>query len=753
MKPLLFLSLALLLSTCVAVSAQQTSASINLVGDGGFEEKVSTTQPAGWEPLTIGAASQFSLDDHAKHSGAFSARIVAPEMARSYWRSAPIAVAPGEKVSASASVKVKDAPADHGTVIVIAEFSDAKGLNVEVAKFATADVKNLDWQQVRGIVTVPANKSNLRLRIGFSYSNGTTWWDDVSVTAEKALVARLDLNEPVVSPAMKAIPVSILNRGEARDRATVRVTMGDASNAADVQLTGEPVQRVDVPLKIDGRGKRTIELSMTRGGDEVVFSQKREVTIPPPIVLRPVSPTHWVTEDAPPRIEGELDVAMSDDKLGSHAFIRVLDASGAERAKLDIAQPHDGAEPFVVPMTPPSPVGNYKIVATLGEARAEQPWHVIHRADAETTINADGFLVHHGQPIFPLGVFNGGARMKECGEAGFTVAHAYNAANVEYGERPNDQLAKDFLDNAERNGMSVCFLIPRGQVFHGDWEGFRRRVRLLRNHPALLCWDEEEGIARGDMPPGSLAKLRQIIREEDPNHPLMVGDSRDVISRMGDRSNFFPADEMDLGMWWWYPLPLKVGPTSANALEGEEALAEPELAPPTFLVKRNIDKPIWVGVQSYKKSPTSRYPTPTEYRAQAYIAVIHGAKGLMWYGGSVTGGIYLAPAEGHWDELKRLAGELNQMSPVFMAAEDGPPVHVLPESARISVSVRRPPDRLVMLAANRATTAADVTLSSASIVAGDAKVLYEDRSLRTRDGEMADHFEPLAVHAYELPRR
>ena len=65
-----------------------------------------------------------------------------------------------------------------------------------------------------------------------------------------------------------------------------------------------------------------------------------------------------------------------------------------------------------------------------------------------------------------------------------------------------------------------------------------------------------------------------------------------------------------------------------------------ELEPPSFLVKRNTDKPIWVGVQSYNKGgPKNRYPTPAEYRAQAYLSIIHGAKGLMWYGGSVEGGI------------------------------------------------------------------------------------------------------------------
>ena len=365
-------------------------------------------------------------------------------------------------------------------------------------------------------------------------------------------------------------------------------------------------------------------------------------------------------------------------------------------------------------------------------------------------INADGYCVHDGKAIFPLGIFNGGAHVKEMGEAGFTLNHAYNAANAEFGEKPNDQGAKNFLDASENNGMKVCFLIPRGQVFHGDWEALRHRVRLLRNHPALLCWDEEEGIARGDMPPEYLVKLRQIIKEEDPNHPLMVGDPRDMIGRVTDRANFFPVDQMDLGMWWWYPLPLRTGPTTANALEGEEATHRPELVPPEFLVKRNTDKPIWVGLQSYKKKD-SRYPTPVEYRAQAYIAIIHGAKGLMWYGGSVTGGIYLAPEEGHWDYLKKLARELRDLSPVFMSPNGDAPKFT-PTEAPISVCMKRDEGRDVLLTVNRGLEPIDVEFQL-DRSNGVARVLSEDRQVKLESSNLRDHFEPLATHIFELPAK
>ena len=140
--------------------------------------------PRGWEALSIGTPAKFTTDAQERREGSSSIRIDAAEVTRSYARSSdPIAVAGGEVIEASAWVKAKDVPAGQGTVILIAEFADAAGKFLDVAKFDTADVSKPDWQQVSGTVEIPANAAQLRLRMGFSYSRGTCWWDDVRVTA------------------------------------------------------------------------------------------------------------------------------------------------------------------------------------------------------------------------------------------------------------------------------------------------------------------------------------------------------------------------------------------------------------------------------------------------------------------------------------------------------------------------------------------------------------------------------------------
>jgi hypothetical protein len=755
---------ALMLALCLIARARADE--LNLVANSSAEQANGEGRPASWEPLNVAAPAKFSVDDSEHHGdGARSLRIDAGEVCRSYWRCDPIPVAPGEQIAASAWVKMRDVPAAQGTVILIAEFTDARGLNQSVEKFNTARVTGTDadqqWQLVSGKVTVPDGASRLRLRMGFSYCRGILWWDDVRVTTDTPLALRVDLPNGRLTPASGAVPVTILNRAATRGEQRVRLLLGAKEITQTVQLDGSPVQTIAVAIELRARGKQRLEATLLPAhGDQPFFSTKRELIIPPALVLRPICPTHWAIEDGPATVEVAPDIAIAKRQLDrALVTVRLVNAAGNtvhEWSPPSDVKIEDGINRFEVKL-PEAPLGDYTISCEVRPAdgsaaiRAEQPLSVIPRLSARTTLNANGYLEHGGKAIFPLGIFNGGAKAKEMGEAGFTVNHAYNAANAEAGEIPNDQGAKDFLDRSAANGMTVLLLIPRGIAFHGDWDGFRHRIRLLKNHPALLAWDEEEGIARGDMPPEYLEKMRQIIAEEDPHHPLMVGDSRDIITRVPDRSNFFPLASMDLGMWWWYPIPLPQHATTGNALEGDEGTGTSELSPPAFLVKRNTDKPIWVGVQSYKKR-NGRYPNPTEYRAQAYIALIHGAKGLMWYGGSVQGGIYLAPEEGHWDELKSLVRELNGLQDVFMSADGTTPAFE-PKEAPISVVLKRTPTRTVLLVANRGGASVDAKFTLDRITDTAADVVSENRTCAVRDGRLSDHFEPYQVHVYELKSR
>lgn len=745
---------AAIVSLLILCSAPAALAGVNLIDNPGLEKLTEDGKPLAWEPLIIGAPAQFTTDEQTFHGGARSIRIDAGEIARSYLRSAGIPVAAGEVVEISAWVKTRDVPAGQGTVILIAEFArgTARG---SVAKVDTAKTAP-DWQQITGRVTVPTACDTLRVRMGFSYSKGTAWWDDVQVRAAENLVAQIDAAENRVYPARQNIPLAIINRDARKQRVQITATTYGHKFTDAFQLTGDPVQRIELPARIPQRGKLplTLHIAEPDNGKTIWTSKPDNIVIPQPLTLLPPSPTHWVVEDGAPRIRVEFEAAL-DRQTKPNESVAVKILNEASEPVFTTALPLKSSSGLVAfDLTPPRlPEGRYRLVTSIdtdssSPVIAEQPWAIIHRVAASTRLNNDGYLEKNGKPIFPLGMFNNEARLKEEVEAGFNIVHFYNAARVFAGMRPDDQRLADAMNRCHEAGAHVLLMIPQGFSEHGDWDAFIRRIRMFRNHPALLAWDEEEGLARGDMKIETLQRVRQILREEDPHHPLMVGDAKDVIGRITDRTDMFPVQEMDLGMWWWYPLPLRA--TAGDELQGEQASGGLLLDPPTFLTESKAGKPLWIGLQAYKKpGPTGRYPTPVEYRAQAYLAIIHGARGLMWYGGSVTGGAFQNVNEASWDSLKQLVSELRGLAPVLMGRTLSAP-EVTPKEAPISVAIKESGSRRVLLAVNRGPTACDVTISLPEPVPGRIRLIGEDREATIQAGRLSDRFDPYSTHVYEL---
>jgi hypothetical protein len=715
--------------------------------NGAFEEADSSGGAAGWALLTIGAPASITRDTLVKRSGQASIRVDAMEITRAYAMSQSIEVAPGERFSATLWVMQTNVPAGKGTVIAIAEFLDRFGRQREVAKISVADTTKQGWQQIAGSAVVPENASSVRLRLGFSYSQGTCWWDDVQMLFDKPIAARFDLPHGRLSPAQPEVRVIVLNRERTKGAAKVVVSAGGVTNSQALTLSGKELEEILVPIRLKKPGRVALEGAVHIEGKQTC-AFKTQGILPEALKLDPLVPTHWAIEDGPATISGRIHLAISSERLAkSKLRIRLLDSQQQLHGEELVGNLKDGVNEFSL-KSPSLLEGDYVLEAGLiGSAvdmAARQPWFVIPRRKALVTLTKDGFPSFDGRVIFPVGMFNGGARMKEMNGA-FTVSHAYNSVEAEVLGQLDDTRAKAFLDESERAGLKALMLLPRRALFTADWETIRRRVLMFRNHPGLLAWDEEEGIARGDMKVEVLRKLSEILKELDPHHPFMVGDPSDVIGRMpADRSNFFASELMDIGMWWWYPFPASA---QANALEGDEASGTEVLGLPSFLVNATTPKPLWVGIQAYKKpGPTGRYPTCAEYRFQVYAAIAAGAKGTMWYGGSVTGGVYLNPEQGDWACIKQLAGEITGLSSV-LTGETLADVKVQPAGAPIRTIVKRDSRRTVLVAVNLGFKPQDVSMALPGM--RSATRLPDRTAVPVRDGILNYRFEPIEALVLE----
>ena len=193
-------------------------------------------------------------------------------------------VSGGERVKISAWVRHEGVPPGQGTVIGIAEFTNAQGGNTEVAKIGVADISQpqREWVEISGTVRVPEQAAFLRIRLGFSYSHGTCWWDDVSVQFEEKLVARLGLASGLLSPALGGLPVEIINRD--KESATLAIAAAcdqpvvvHLDHAEDVRPVLAQLDVFGYPLDADtsATGELSLQEAMHAGIPPVVSCRWR----------------------------------------------------------------------------------------------------------------------------------------------------------------------------------------------------------------------------------------------------------------------------------------------------------------------------------------------------------------------------------------------------------------------------------------------------------------------------------------------
>lgn len=740
-----------------SVSICATTTTRNLVNNPGFEEGVAASGlPNGWSTWVPSGpgGSQIEVPHDVKHSGGSAARIRTTTEGPAFLLSNVIAVAPGEKLTISAWCRAEDpATTGGGTFGIAAGWMDQSRLYLPSAEYTTCALESRDWFQVTREITVPPDAAYMTFQLRHRGITGSTWWDGVEVRPASPTAMRLALPARQMEPGRTTAPVVLINRG-AGGTATVSTTPGDIRQ----QIALPQQEETTVPLEflLERRGNQTIEMKLLDAAGAVMFSTSARITVPPSLVMEPVLPIYSCVEDGDGAIECRVWVHEPADarnglrlegQVARGAQVRATTSVAANavehRLKFDLGDLQKlGTGDFVVTM---------KLLRS-GDlvASATQDWHVIHRAQAQVTLSPDGYPIVQGKKTFPMGLYDG-HRFEELANAGFNVTQNFDIGHVRRGMIPDNQRMKKILDDSVANDMQHLFLVAHGPGCRVLDEETIRRVEMFKNHPGVLAWYEEEGVARGDVTVSFLRDLHSFIKGAAPEHPLVIGDTRDVIMNMTDRSRFFPLEYLDVGIWWWYPFPIRAG-GRPGAYEGEEIGKGLELVPPSFLTLARTEKPIWVVLQSYRK-PQGRFPTLAEYRAQPYIAVIHGAKGVFYYTGGGRGGVQQHAEEGNWDYLKQLVSELRDMSPVFMSPDAPDTVTLAKPDALISYRLKQPDNRRFLLAVNRNDRPAEVTFRIPKLRDGEVPVRYEQRNVTAKEGEITDRFAPYGVHVYELETR
>lgn len=259
------------------------------------------------------------------------------------------------------------------------------------------------------------------------------------------------------------------------------------------------------------------------------------------------------------------------------------------------------------------------------------------------------------------------------------------------------------------------------------------------------------------VPPAQIVAEYERFRKADPTRPVMLnlgqGVANDAWVGRGNGASLNDyrtyVQGADIVSFDVYPV-TGLGPDGVNLL---------------WYVPKGVDrlvgwtdgkKPIWTCIECTDIGGTNAKATPAQVRAEVWMALIHGARGLIYF---------VHQFQPHFDEhallddppmlaavtainhqIHDLAPVLN--SPTLTGVAD---VHSSTAQCPINILVKRRSGATYLFAVGMRNTAARGTFTVHGLPpTTTAEVLGEGRTIAVRHGQFADDFSPYAVHLYRI---
>lgn len=358
-------------------------------------------------------------------------------------------------------------------------------------------------------------------------------------------------------------------------------------------------------------------------------------------------------------------------------------------------------------------------------------------------------LLLNGKPFFPVGICQ--MRMDDptmafCAEAGFnTIIRWWGPARGVDVSR-----ALDTLDLAAKHGIMMidrplCFTRERrqrGELF-GDPELFSDVVTELepffkaaRYHPALLAHYglDEAPSGRLDVP---LRKFLDRAHALDPYHPVYISGGTAVHNA---RYDF--ADILGVHIYWC-AMGFQGGKDNPNVMAKGVRRFYGHLT-------EEYHRPLFVMPQAEITSATRRPRTPRERRVDVYLAVIHGAKSIIYFSSPIRHRL-------SFENMKTLSRELHAMAPALLRKRPAQDMRVTPAPTGNDLPVvqallaSRPEGGGLLVAANSkpvpVTVDWDLSMLGRAVRLSD---LFEDTAVKLTAGRFRDRMEGYATRAFRV---
>ena len=479
-----------------------------------------------------------------------------------------------------------------------------------------------------------------------------------------------------------------------------------------------------------------------------------------PLGIRVVQPCYRATIFATQKLDDiQLLVDVGLDEAGRRAsslLVALAAAGSAKPPQTRRIAPVPSAEVDVRFDARTLAVGDYVITASLSDRNGKAiatSRHELHKLPpapgSEVRLDEHGNTVVDGVPTFIYGYFSIGPYtyrgrdwrgMAETHADGCTALLEYNAPYW----KPDT--GKRFLDTARANGLGVA-IYPYYRTFHRDGglpkigapdtslserikQGITERVSWWKGHPAMLAWYLADEPDCNNSSPESLEEVYRLVRRLDPYHPCIVlckgVSTHHAVRRCADI--FMPDPYIHPRLDGQFDTPLTVFRDYFEAI-GRTGKAK------------------WVTPQAFasglKNGSTQCEPSFHHLRAMAYMSVVHGAKGVLYYAWG-----YLTRFPASYHGARFLSREIAALAPVLLGPDAKATVKVEPEGSEIDVLLKVHGGDLTVFAVNTQFREADATFDVPGLNGRTLSVVSEARKVEANGSRFADHFGKYGVHVY-----
>ncbi len=374
-----------------------------------------------------------------------------------------------------------------------------------------------------------------------------------------------------------------------------------------------------------------------------------------------------------------------------------------------------------------------------GRVLASQSWpvRVLPPAASEITFDERHICYLDGKPFFPLGIMHisepvVGLINKRAAELGLPTisvpslledvkAHGFNCVVRGWG-----MPSEDYLRKTDELGLWV---MPEVGAPKGD--ELARLVEQANRHKSVLLW---YGV---DEPSGD--KLAAAI---DAHKRFEAADIRRPVSAACNNPAFLEgaAQAYDLIMMDLY-------------IVGSGSYAEYRNWVRQGLAAGGGGKAVWMVPQAFAIDGPFKEPTPEEVRCQAYVSIVHGATGLVWYAYYTTEPYtknprgrdqWFIPDTPLWPAFAKLNAEIAELTPTLV--EGARVAGAASTSDAVHVQVWARGVGRTLIAVN--VTDKPVRCALSGLSGGAAQVLFEGRTAVLAGGSLVEEFKPYEAHVY-----